>query len=199
MPTANKSNCHPTQPDIWATQVESRPSQSHRVARLVEACNQCKSISGAAYLKLCHMHWHWGCCHRAATAAALCHIRILYALASIQGSQPIQPASQPFRRPSVHPAVCLSIQTVSRCSCQRSILQFIIIVIDSFEWLQWQTGLPSVDRGKESEREHLSGLWLHCFRFIWACKIYAHQTWQIARNSEISNRFQCLKINRNSV
>lgn len=104
-------------------------------------------------MKLCHMHWHWGCCHRAATAAALCHIRILYALASIQGSQPIQPASQPFRRPSVHPAVCLSIQTVSRCSCQRSILQFIIIVIDSFEWLQWQTGLPSVDRGRERERE----------------------------------------------
>lgn len=25
---------------------------------------------------------------------------------------------------------------MSRCSCQRSILQFIIIVIDSFEWLQ---------------------------------------------------------------
>lgn len=47
-----------------------------------------------------------------------------------------QPASQPFP----HPSVCLpawrSIQTVSRCSCQRSILQFIIIVIDSFEWLQ---------------------------------------------------------------
>lgn len=70
------------------------------------------------------------------------------------GSQPIQPASQPFRRPSVHPAVCLSIQTVSRCSCQRSILQFIIIVIDSFEWLQWQTGLPSVDRGRERALVH---------------------------------------------
>lgn len=74
--------------------------------------------------------------------------------------QPTNPTSQstnqPFPRPSVHPAVWLSIQTVSRCSCQRSILQFIIIVIDSFEWLQWQTGLPSADRGRDRDRERES-------------------------------------------
>lgn len=128
-----------------STRESAESVASHRVrARLVEACNQCKSISGAAYLKLCHMHWHWGCCY------CCCFVPHTYTICTgiYSGSQPIQPASQPFPRPSVHPAVWLSIQTVSRCSCQRSILQFIIIVIDSFEWLQWQTGLPSADRGR---------------------------------------------------
>lgn len=99
---------------------ESVASQRVR-ARLVEACNQCKSISGAAYLKLCHMHW--GCC--------CCFVPHTYTICTgiYSGSQPIQPASQPTNhslvRPSVRPSGCLAIYP-DRVSLQLSALYFAV-------------------------------------------------------------------------
>lgn len=120
MPTANKSNCHPTQPDIWATQVESRPSQWHRNEFELDSLK--RATSAKVFLER-HI-WNYATCIGA--AAALCHIRILYALASIQAAnQSNQPVNQPTIPSSVRPSGCLAIYP-DRVSLQLSALYFAV-------------------------------------------------------------------------
>jgi len=67
---------------------------------------------------------------------------------------------------SIHP----SIYPASSCSCQRSILQFIIIVIDIFEWLQW------LNRGKRGGGSHwfaLLSIYL-CLKDLCDCWVSWH-------------------------
>lgn len=106
---------------------------------------------------------------------------------------------------STIPSVCLSvrqsIQTVSRCSCQRSILQFIIIVIDSFEWLQWRKQGCQRNRQRERERQRegalvravtaLLSIYLGPARFM---HIRHGKLPETETETEISYRFLCLKI-----
>lgn len=128
MPTANKSNCHPTQPDIWATQVESRPSQWHRIEFELDSLK--RATSAKVFLER-HI-WNYATCIGIGAAAAelllLCatYVCILYALASIQAAnQSNQPVNQPFPRPSVRPSGCLAIYP-DRVSLQLSALYFAV-------------------------------------------------------------------------